>query len=72
MRLAVRLGLDRVYPVDDHHGDDIMGDAVIDDMRVFMEQADFAAHIASPEFQYLAERPSASERLKMHWRPTGF
>ncbi|MBG7615286.1 hypothetical protein IWC96_08315 [Brevundimonas sp. BAL450] len=60
VRLAVRLGLDRVYPVDDHHGDDIMGDAVIDDMRVFMEQADFAAHIASPEFQYLAE---ASERL---------
>ena len=60
VRLAVRLGLDRVYPTDDHHGDDIMGEAVIEDMRAFMEREDFAALIAAPEFQRLAQ---ASERL---------
>lgn len=60
VRLAVRLGLDRVYPTDDHHGDDIMREAVIDDMRAFMEQEDFATLIASPAFQRLAQ---ASQRL---------
>ncbi len=58
-RLAARLGLERIHPTDDHHGDDIMG-PVIDDMRAFMEREDFAARIAAPEFQRLAQ---ASQRL---------
>ena len=58
-RLAARLGLERVYPTDDHHGDDIM-QPVIEDLRAFIAQDDFAEMIARPEFQRLAQ---ASQRL---------
>lgn len=58
-RLAARLGLERVHPTDDHHGDDIM-EPVVEDLRAFTERADFAALIAAPEFQRLAQ---ASQRL---------
>ena len=58
-RLAARVGLERVQPADDHHGDDIM-QPVIEDLRAFVEQDDFAELIARPEFQRLAQ---ASQRL---------
>lgn len=53
-RLAVRLGLERIHPTDDHHGDDIMA-PVGEDLQAFMEREDFAARIAAPEFQRLAQ-----------------
>lgn len=58
-RLAARLGLERIHPTDDHHGDDIM-QPVIEDLKAFVEQDGFAAGIAAPAFQRLVE---ASQRL---------
>jgi hypothetical protein len=46
-RLAARLGLERVYPTDDHHADDVRN-FMEDDMMAFYEQANIQAIIADP------------------------
>ena len=58
-RLAARLGLERVYPTDDHHADDVRN-FMEDDMMAFYEQVNIQAIIADP-----ANAPNikAGERL---------
>jgi hypothetical protein len=46
-RLAARLGLERVYPTDDHHGDDVRN-FMQDDMMAFYEQVNIQAIISDP------------------------
>jgi len=46
-RLAVRLGLERVYPTDDHHADDLLTFAE-PDLIAFFEEVDLEAIIADP------------------------
>lgn len=58
-RLAVRLGLERVYPTDDHHADDMMADAW-EDFDVLMEDIDLQSILDDPANAPLIK---AGERL---------
>lgn len=58
-RLAVRLGLERVYATDDHGSDDVMIPRV-EDYQAFLEQPWFEELIADPRFAPMRE---ASSRL---------
>jgi hypothetical protein len=53
-RLAVRLGLERVYPIDDHGSDDIIISRQAD-MEAFLSQAWFEALLADQRFAPLRE-----------------
>ncbi len=60
-RLAVRLGLERVWPIDDHDADDVMTPAVVQALGAAMsDDPAVAALMADPA---LARLGSASERL---------
>jgi len=59
-RLAVRLGLERLYPIDDHSSDDI-GSARIADLEALMSQAWMADLMRDPAFTPLRE---ASNNLR--------
>lgn len=60
-RLAARLGLERVYPVDDHDADDIMTLPVVEALTGAMkDDPAIAALMASPDLAFLG---AASERL---------
>lgn len=54
VRLAVRLGLERVYPVDDHHDDDMPADLVTD-MEAFWQEPWAAAMMADERARPLRE-----------------
>lgn len=53
-RLAVRLGLERLHPIDDHSSDDI-GSARMADLEAMMNQAWLAELMADPAFTPLRE-----------------
>lgn len=53
-RLAARLGLERIYPIDDHSSDDI-GLARMDDLEAMMGQPWVAELMADPAFTPLRE-----------------
>jgi hypothetical protein len=52
VRLAARLGLERVYPTDDHLGDGVV-QAHVDDLTAFMAEPGFRETIDTPAFQRL-------------------
>lgn len=59
-RLAVRLGLERLYPIDDHASDDVMLTRG-DDIEAFVQAPWFEALMADPAFTPLRE---ASQNLR--------
>lgn len=59
-RLAVRLGLERVYPTDDHHADDMMADS----------WEDFEALIAEIDMQAIIDDPANAPLIKSGERLT--
>ena len=69
VRLAVRLGLDRVYSMDDHADDDVAPERA-DDVAAFMSQPWVAALMADPGFTPIRESSkhlrSAQEALETY------
>lgn len=54
-RLAARLGLERLYPIDDHADDDVMNAEQIGDLTAFMTEPWLAALMTDPRFTPLRE-----------------
>lgn len=59
-RLAVRRGHPRVWPIDDHSGDDLMG-AMSPELEALFQRPEYADKLASPAMARLA---SAAQRLR--------
>lgn len=59
-RLAERLGLERVYPIDDHHSDDLVY-PIIPQLSEFFEAQNIGAVFEMPEYQRLIQ---ATDRLR--------
>jgi hypothetical protein len=69
-RLAVRLGLERVYPTDDHHGDDVLI-ARMNNLTAFFSQSWMEQAISDPRFLPLREAArnlNTTEQLMQTYR----